>query len=295
MRKKEKIYVSVPLNNPRIEVRNLNLERLTRVVTRLANAGYFPAHPPVFYPGLSEDMYDDLSKIQISASSRVFAIPYNNGLIPEEVSKDIAYASREGVPVVRFQSESEFSRWLRAKILTFTGPSGVGKTTVVRGLLEDKSNDLKIVTSVTTREPRDSDLPGEYMYITDQEFTAMEGRGEFLWTAGVHGNKYGTTKSSIQEALVAPGRSLMLLVPEVLDTLYEYTDGKVWSFYILSPPEDILRERLVKRGEKPEDIIRRISDCKRWDAEARAKGSFYTFVRNEQSVEEAIKKILKHI
>lgn len=90
------------------------------------------------------------------------------------------------------------------KIISITGPSGVGKTTLARELLRTHP-DWGIVVSITTREPRPSDLRGEYRYISHEEFEEREAREEFIWAAEVHGIRNGTLFASIDEALEQEG------------------------------------------------------------------------------------------
>lgn len=293
MKRTEKIYISAPLRGQRIELRDINLDRIKRVYAILANAGYDPEIPPEAFSDLHDSARHYLTRKRIMQSSRIFAIPHNNGLIPASMWQEIIYARTIGVPVAQFAGERDLDRWINAKIITLTGASGAGKTTVAKELLKKK---LKLVTSVTTREPRESDLPGEYRYVTPKEFLAMKEREEFLWPKPdeelpIHGKMYGTTKQDVDEALNAEHQSVMLLVPDVLDTLYEYALNRVWSFYILSPPEDALRARLEERGDKAEDIAKRITDCKMWDAEARKSLLPYTFINNNGTVQRTLSQI----
>src|SRR3989344_8004502 len=153
-------------------------------------------------------------------------------------------------------------------IITLTGASGSGKTSIFKAL-QSINPRLQLIESYTTRKPRGTDLPGEYVYMESQEkFSKLKAEGKFLWDVGEHNNAYGTLKESVDQALRADTPKIMLLVPKSVPLLMARTD-KVIPFYILSPGEEILRKRLQKRGDKPEEIEKRISDCRDWDAEAR--------------------------
>lgn len=180
-------------------------------------------------------------------------------------------------------------------ILTLTGASGAGKTTIAKRILEKLPN-ARMLTSYTTRQPRETDLRGEYSYISEEEFRAMQDRGEFLWAVFVHGIHYGTTLRSLQEAADKPKEIfIMILFYSVLLTLWSYAKKinlSVYSSYILSPSPAILEERLNKREADPELIKKRIEDCLTWDDEAWNSGIPYFFVKNETTVEEAVDKVI---
>ena len=94
-------------------------------------------------------------------------------------------------------------------LLVLSGPSGVGKTTVAHRLLEANSNLQRMVTC-TTRAPREGEVDGQdYHFVTEDDFLTQIRAGGFLEHAEVYGNRYGTLKSSVQEALAA-GRDVLL-------------------------------------------------------------------------------------
>src|SRR6185437_7584339 len=109
-------------------------------------------------------------------------------------------------------------------ILSLTGPSGVGKTTLMHNLLHALPN-VKTLTSYTTRAPRESDEPGEYNYISQEEFDRMQAAGEFLWTAQAYVNHYGTRKADIDIALANKDTLYMpVLVLSAVKKLHEYAN-----------------------------------------------------------------------
>lgn len=188
-------------------------------------------------------------------------------------------------------------------IVTISGASGVGKTTIERGLLNRLAN-AAVVVSVTTRERRENDNPGEYIYASRRLFWLLEKLGAFLWTVDVHGNKYGTSKRSVKKALKRyDDISVMILVPDRVNNLLEYVkehggiEGSVISFYIISPHPEILRERLIARGDSKSEIEKRIQECKKWDLEALSSrsDSSYIFIRNDDKIENAVEDMIYHI
>jgi guanylate kinase len=173
------------------------------------------------------------------------------------------------------------------RIVTLTGPSGVGKTTLARELL-NKNPDWKLVLSLTSRKPRDSDLPGEYRSnVHSDEWRKREQMKEFLWVTSAHGNRYGTLRRCVDVALAAEHISLMLLTPDVIPTLLDYAPGKVIPLFIIPPGDSILRARLEARGDDPATLERRIADCKKWYLEALASGVPYLYITNSGPIEEA--------
>lgn len=177
------------------------------------------------------------------------------------------------------------------KIFTLTGASGSGKTTIMRELLKRDAN-VKVLPSITTRTKRDSDVEGEYKYVAEKDFQNIQQNNAFLWDVDMHGNFYGTAKADVDYALKANHKSIMLLVPEVIPILKSYTHS-VLSFYIVSPPEDILRQRLQNRGDDPSDIEKRILDCKKWDKEAGSRD--YIFIDNSGALSIAVESIAENL
>ena len=95
-------------------------------------------------------------------------------------------------------------------LLVLSGPSGVGKTTVAHRLLEANANLQRMVTC-TTRAPREGEVDGQdYHFVTETDFLAQIRAGGFLEHAEVYGNRYGTLKASVQDALAA-GRDVLIV------------------------------------------------------------------------------------
>lgn len=176
------------------------------------------------------------------------------------------------------------------QILTFTGASGAGKTTMVKELL--KSPQFSLVPSITTRNSRLSDLLGEYEYITDTEFDWLKCWDAFVWDVSFGGNKYGTKYESINEALRSSLYSVMILVPHAVKELRNYVGVEaVTSFYIHSPEDAVLHSRLEQRGEMSDSIDRRLKESKGWDELAERSGIPYIFITNNGTIEEAVEKV----
>src|SRR3954447_16608523 len=148
---------------------------------------------------------------------------------------------------------------LPVSVLVVTGPSGVGKGTLIRRLLEERP-DYRLSVSATTRTPRPGEEHGrDYHFLTQQEFERRLAAGDFLEHALYAGNHYGTLKEEVERA----GGNLVLEIEvegarQVRKALPEAT-----QVFIAPPSDDALRERLVGRmTDTPEAIDRRLARAK---------------------------------
>jgi guanylate kinase len=141
-------------------------------------------------------------------------------------------------------------------LFVITAPSGAGKSSLIKALLEDEPG-LTLSTSYTTRKPRPGERDGrEYHFVDERTFLAMQDRGEFLESAEVHGNRYGTAKKTI-EGTLERGQDLILEIDwqgaQQVRSLYPECVG----IFILPPSLGELERRLRARGQDAEPIIQR--------------------------------------
>ena len=153
----------------------------------------------------------------------------------------------------------------RGMILILSSPSGAGKTTLTRMLLQDKDLDLTLSVSVTTRARRSSEADGiHYHFITRPAYDRMKAGGDLLEAAEVHGNGYGTPRAPVEEVL-AQGRDMLFDIDwqgarQVRETL----NADVVSVFILPPSMRELRSRLERRAEDSAATIEtRLENAKR--------------------------------
>jgi guanylate kinase len=139
-----------------------------------------------------------------------------------------------------------------------SGPSGVGKGTIVQ-LLMQRRNDLALSISYTSRPPRAGERHGvEYYFVTREEFEAMINAQEFLEYALVHGNYYGTSKRKLQE-LTHQGKQVVFEVDVQGGLSLKKVKPDIVSIFLLPPSEEELVQRIKKRGsETAETLAKRL-------------------------------------
>jgi guanylate kinase len=138
----------------------------------------------------------------------------------------------------------------RGMILILSSPSGAGKTTLTRKLIEDSALDLTLSVSVTTRRQRSSEVDGiHYRFIDRGEFERMKAAGELLEFAEVHGSSYGTPREPVEKVL-AEGRDMLFDVDwQGARQVRERLGADVVSIFVLPPSMRELRARLERRAE----------------------------------------------
>ncbi len=149
--------------------------------------------------------------------------------------------------------DSEIAR--RGIMLVLSSPSGAGKTTLTRTLLEQEDN-VALSISVTTRARRASEIDGvHYHFMSKRQFEVMRDSGELLEWAEVHGNYYGTPREPVEEALVAGSDVLFDIDWQGTQQLYEKMRSDVVSVFVLPPSADELKARLERRAEDSSSVI----------------------------------------
>lgn len=141
-------------------------------------------------------------------------------------------------------------------LLIVAAPSGAGKTTLVRLLLEQDPQ-VRLSVSYTTRQPRPGEQDGrEYHFIDIPTFLAMRGRGEFVEWAEVHGNFYGTSKTWLQQRMAA-GEDVLLEIDWQGAQQVRRLFPEAVGIFILPPSLAELENRLRGRGQDSEEVIQR--------------------------------------
>ena len=177
------------------------------------------------------------------------------------------------------------------KLIIITGPSGVGKGTVVKELL-DRNKDIWLSISATTRNPRIGEKDGEnYYFISEEKFKDMIDKKEFLEWAQFAGNYYGTPISTVNEKIEKGFIVLLEIEVEGAKQIKEKFPESL-SIFLLPPSKAELEKRIRNRGtEKEEAIDRRLS---RADYEIASSDEF-DFVLTNHDVDESVKEVFKII
>jgi guanylate kinase len=144
----------------------------------------------------------------------------------------------------------------RGLMLVLSSPSGAGKTTISRKLLERESN-LALSVSVTTRPKRPSERDGvDYLFIDQDRFDRMVRDDELLEHATVFGNSYGTPRAAVAQAL-DQGRDVLFDIDwQGTQQVTEKARTDLVSVFVLPPSTEELERRLRTRAQDPEDVVR---------------------------------------
>jgi len=172
-------------------------------------------------------------------------------------------------------------------IFTVSGSSGVEKSVVTTFLLRNITG-LTLIPSYTTRTRDARDLPGEYIYVTNEEFLELISQNVFAWHVEVHGNRYGTKSADIVDNRIA------IVTPKTVVGLRRVAQrkkaGEVVSLYIYCDNEEELRRRLIGRGEK--EVERRLNDCHSWNVDSR-QYKFLVWIDNSKELKGTYANIAK--
>ena len=175
-----------------------------------------------------------------------------------------------------------------------SGPSGVGKTTITRAVV-DRIDDAELSVSATTRPIRPGETEGvDYFFKAPEQFDEMVRRGELLEWAEVFGNRYGTPVAWVNERLAA-GRVVVLEIDVQGAVQVKRNRPDAFGVFILPPNEEALLDRLRRRAREGEDVIqRRFAEAKREIADAHASGAYDVFIVNdnlESAIDQAVRAL----
>jgi len=143
----------------------------------------------------------------------------------------------------------------KAKLIIFSAPSGAGKSSLIRKLVQLSDQSIELSVSATTRASRDGEVHGkDYFFMSDDEFNQMKENDAFLESANVHGFQYATIKSYVQEKINS-GISVILDIDvqgftQIKNSLMEHI-----SIFILPPSFEELEKRLFTRGQDSNEVI----------------------------------------
>jgi guanylate kinase len=174
-----------------------------------------------------------------------------------------------------------------SRVFVITGPSGVGKGTLIRGLME-RVPGLELSVSATTRSPRAGEREGvDYHFLPGEEFERRVGAGEFVEHAHYAGRRYGTLRSELEKRVRAGVPVVLEIEVQGARQVRAALPDAVLVF-IAPPSLEALRERLAGRGtDDDEEVARRLSVA---EEELKARGEFGHVVVNDR-LEDALDEL----
>jgi guanylate kinase len=175
-----------------------------------------------------------------------------------------------------------------SKVFVITGPSGVGKGTLIRSLVQQVP-ELEVAVSATTRPPRPGEVDGvDYHFLSEAEFDEHVAAGDFVEHAGYSGHRYGTLRSELESRLKA-GIPVVLEIEIQGARQIRETMPEAVQVFIAPPSLDALRARLVGRGtNSPRDMEARLRTARE---ELSARDEFEHVVVNDR-LERAVAELV---
>jgi guanylate kinase len=176
----------------------------------------------------------------------------------------------------------------RGMLLILSSPSGAGKSTITRQLMQDETG-LTLSVSVTTRAQRPSEIDGKHYHFIDKaEFEMRRQAGDLLEWAEVHGNFYGTPRKAIEATLAKGGDVLFDIDWQGTQQILDKMQADAVTVFILPPSMQELKARLERRAEdKPDVIARRLANAR----EEIARWSMYDYVVINDTLESAYARV----
>jgi guanylate kinase len=174
-------------------------------------------------------------------------------------------------------------------VFVITGPSGVGKGTLIRALRE-RLPEVELSVSATTRDPRPGETDGvEYHFLSDAQFDERIAADDFLEHAGYSGRRYGTLRSEVMKRVGAGVPVVLEIEVQGARQVREAMPEAV-QIFIAPPSEDALRARLVGRGtDSPEQVAARLDTARE---ELGARDEFAHRVVNDR-LEDAVDELVE--
>ena len=146
----------------------------------------------------------------------------------------------------------------KGQLIVISAPSGAGKTSIIKNVIKKLNNEnkeSKFSVSHTTRLPREGDIDGnDYFFVSNERFAELYEAGNFIETAEVHDNRYGTSKDFIDKN-INQGINVFLEIDVQGFQKLRSKNVEFKSMFILPPSIDELRERIQKRGLDSEVVI----------------------------------------
>lgn len=176
-------------------------------------------------------------------------------------------------------------------LIVISGPSGVGKDTIARRLIDRRPDNFYFVVTATTREPRPDEVNGrDYFFVSSDEFARMIENDELLEYALVYNDYKGVPKQQILDALESGKDVIMRVDPQGAATIRKLIPNAVFIFLIAESEEAMVTRLRERKSETPEGLSLRIATARQ---EMKRIGEFdYCVVNAQEQQEEAVDEIL---
>lgn len=176
-------------------------------------------------------------------------------------------------------------------IVVVEGPSGVGKDTIMNGLIEKYPESFERVISTTTREMRFYESQGNpYYFVDDAEFERLVKSGVIFEQTERHGTKRGMTKTAFDDILNKKKIPIKDCDKVGLNALKKLYGNKVFGVFVMAPKQEI-EHRLISRGDKPEDVKVRLQNYDEFINQA----EFYDVVVQNTNIDKAMSDVFDKI
>ena len=177
---------------------------------------------------------------------------------------------------------------MKGKLFVVSGPSGVGKNTILNRVVAGREN-VQYSISATSRAKRPGEIDGKsYFFVTREQFEAMLQQGELLEYAEYVGNYYGTPLKPIEQATQAGIDVVMDLDVVGALKMRKRVENAVLVF-VAAPSFDVIRQRLIHRGDVAPDVMESRLERARWECEQAGE---YDYIIINDSVERATQELM---
>ena len=177
---------------------------------------------------------------------------------------------------------------MKGKLFVVSGPSGVGKNTILNRVVAGREN-VQYSISATSRAKRPGEIDGKsYFFVTREQFEAMLQQGELLEYAEYVGNYYGTPLKPIEQATQAGVDVVMDLDVVGALKIRKRVENAVLVF-VAAPSFDVIRQRLIHRGDVAPDVMESRLERARWECEQAGE---YDYIIINDSVERATQELM---
>lgn len=181
---------------------------------------------------------------------------------------------------------------MKGNLFIVAAASGTGKTSLLSALLQNDSH-IRLSISYTTRKPRPGEVDGvHYHFVDEAEFLRMLGEGDFLESAEVHGARYGTSQSRVEEALKAGDDLILEIDWQGAQQVRKQLPDAV-GIFILPPSIDTLAHRLAYRGQDSMEVITRRLAAAREEISHVAEFDYVIINDNFQTALEDLRAVIR--